>query len=308
MPNETSLVAHIRQLADGQVRRRGLGLVQGIGDDCAILRPKAGHDLVFTTDFVLQDRHFTLATHKAADIGHKALARSLSDLAAMGSRPVFCLVSLALPETQGKPFITGFYRGLLALATQHGIALAGGDLASFPSIAADVMCCGEVPGGKALRRSTARAGDLIYVTGSLGASAAGLALGSGRNWRRHLRPEPRVAVGEKLWSFGVRCCMDLSDGLSIDLHRLCRESNASSELSGDLPIAKGATPEQALHGGEDYELLFTASAKLALPDKIAGVPVTCIGRITKGEPGSISLGGKPLPALGFDHFAGANSR
>jgi thiamine-monophosphate kinase len=298
---EIDVVAQIRKFA--VATPKGRELVQGIGDDCAILRPRAKQDLVFTTDFVLEGRHFTLGTHSAADIGHKALARSLSDLAAMGSTPVFCLVSLAVPSHLASRWVGGFYRGLLSLAQRYGTALVGGDLAQFDSVVADVMCCGRVPQGRALLRSGARPGDRIYVTGELGGSARGLAAKRGKHWKRHLRPEPRIAAGLALRRFYVSACMDLSDGLALDLHRLCLESGVSAELNGSLPIARGASLDEALRGGEDYELLFTAPARAHIPPAITGIPVTGIGTVVSGREGSIQFGGRLLPVGGFDHFA-----
>ncbi len=301
MPSETRLIRHIRALAAAQTLNKKL--IKGIGDDCAILRPRPGYDLVFTTDFVLEGRHFTLDTHKPGDVGHKALARSLSDLAAMGSRPLFCLVSLAVPQSLGQRWVSGFYRGLLALAAEHEVSLAGGDLASFDEVIADVICCGEVPSGKALLRSAAKPGDFVYVTGSLGASAAGFRTGRGANWKRQLRPEPRIAAGLALRKQGVTCCMDLSDGLSLDLRRLCLESKVSAALDKELlPIARSATLEDALHGGEDYELLFTAPPKRKVPPFLGSVPVTRIGAIARGKPGLVIFDGRPLASQGFEHF------
>jgi thiamine-monophosphate kinase len=296
---ETEMVQMIRQLAgpaSGQV-------IKGIGDDAAIFRPRAGEDLVFTSDFVLEGRHFTLDTHSAADIGHKALARSLSDLAAMGSEPAFCLVSLALPPALNEIWIRSFYKGLLALAKNYKLALAGGDLARFEMVAVDVICCGRVPQGKALLRSGAMPGDDIYVTGELGGSAHGFRAKRGTSWRRHLRPEPRIAAGLALRKLRVSACMDLSDGLSIDLARLCTESHAGAEIGPHLPVAPRASLREALHGGEDYELLFTAPASKKIPEKIAGLPVTRIGSITRDHSGEIYFGGRLLPPKGFDHFA-----
>lgn len=293
---ETQVVAQIRRLAAaGPLNKE---VIRGIGDDCAVVRPGAKEDLVFTTDFVLQDRHFKLETHKAADIGHKALARSLSDLAAMGSQPVFCLVSLAVPQALSTKWTEQFYRGLLTLANRYSITLAGGDLSRFDKVIVDVMCCGRVPKGKALLRSGAKPGDRIYVTGLLGASALGFATTEGKAWKRHLRPEPRLESGISLRKLGVSACMDLSDGLSLDLHRMCLESKVSAELASDLPIAKGATLEHALHGGEDYELLFTAPPRKRISPEL-GIPV---GVITAGDPGSVLYKGEPITPAGFDHF------
>ncbi|MFL6417705.1 MAG: thiamine-phosphate kinase [Bryobacteraceae bacterium] len=297
---ETAVVNRIRKRAAaiGQAK----ALIRGIGDDCAVLRPKPKHDLVFTTDFVLEGRHFQLANHTAADVGHKALARSLSDLAAMGSEPLFCLVSLGVPMNLGDRWIDGFYRGLLRLAAQHRVTLAGGDLARFDRVVADVMCCGEVLAGKALLRSGARPRDRIYVTGELGGSAHGLATGKGRSWKRHLRPEPRVPAGMLLRALRVSACMDLSDGLALDLHRLCRESRVSAKLSGTLPVAQGASVHDALHGGEDYELLFTAPPRSKIPPHLGELPVSEIGVVTNGRPGRITFAGESLSPEGFDHF------
>jgi thiamine-monophosphate kinase len=138
------------------------------------------------------------------------------------------------------------------------------------------------------------------VTGELGGSALGFELRRGPAWNRHLRPQPRIEVGIALAEEGIAACMDLSDGLSLDLQRLCFESKVSARLTGVLPIAKGASLEQALHGGEDYELLFTTPRRM--PDEIGGVRVTAIGEIVRGLPSEIMWKGKPLPAAGFDHF------
>ncbi|MGH9582424.1 MAG: thiamine-phosphate kinase, partial [Bryobacteraceae bacterium] len=214
---ETQIVERIRRMAEHGHRDKAV--VTAIGDDCAVLRPKANEDLVFTSDFVLEGRHFTLDTHSAADIGHKALARSLSDVAAMGAEPAFCLVSLAVPAQRSSAWATQFYKGLLALADRYKITLAGGDLARFDKVVADVICCGRVPRGKALLRGGAKPGDRIYVTGELGGSAYGLTTQKGRAWRGHLRPEPRIAAGIALRRLGFAACIDISDGLSLDLHR-----------------------------------------------------------------------------------------
>jgi thiamine-monophosphate kinase len=297
---EIQVVELIRKLArTGQQNKE---IVFGIGDDCAILRPRPKEDLVFTSDLVLEGRHFRLDTHRASDIGHKALARSLSDLAAMGSKPVFCLVSLALPAQLGERWVRPFFKGLLALAARYELTLIGGDLARFDTVIADVICCGCVHRGKAILRSGAKPGDGIYVTGALGASAHGLATHKGSAWRRHVRPEPRIAAGLALQRVGVSAAMDVSDGLSLDLRRLCLESKVSADLDGDLPIAPGATLYEALHGGEDYELLFTAWSRAKIPQQINGVPITRIGSITSGRPGHVRFDGRPLKPEGFDHF------
>lgn len=278
------------------------GMVRGIGDDCAIFRPRPREDLLFTTDLLVEDVHFRRTTHTARDCGHKALARGLSDIAAMGGRPRFCLLSLAVGKGLDQRWVEGFYKGLLELATETDCPLAGGDLAHADQTAADIIVCGAVPRGKALRRDTAKPGDGVFVTGALGVSALGLATGKGLPWRRHLRPEPRLAAGLALRRLGATAAMDLSDGLSIDLHRLAKASGVAAMLDGDLPAFEGATLAQALHGGEDYELLFTLGPRKKAPLEVAGLPVTRIGRIIEGPPGQVRVPGGILQPLGYDHF------
>ena len=279
------------------------GLVLGIGDDCAIFRPRgASEDLLFTTDMLIQDVHFRRETHGAGDVGWKALARGLSDIAAMGGEPRFCLLSLALAPWVQPRWLAGFYSGLLRLAARTQTPLMGGDLAHTENVMCDIVVCGAVPRGTALRRDGARAGDAIYVSGALGGSALGLATGAGRAWRRHLRPQPRLALGRFLRArLRATAAMDLSDGLSLDLHRLCLASGLSAEIQPP-PRFPGATLEQALHGGEDYELLFTVPPRVRVPRDFEGVPLTCIGAMRPGRPGAVELEGAPLAPLGYDHF------
>lgn len=276
------------------------GVALGIGDDCAIFRPRAGEELLFTTDLLLEDVHFRRANHSPEAVGHKALARGLSDIAAMGGVPRFCLVSLAAPPD--RLWIRRFYRGLLALADAHGTALAGGDLARSERIACDIVVCGAVPRGTALRRDGARAGDEIWVSGRLGGSALGLDTGKGKAFRRHLRPEPRLCLGAFLRTrLKATAAMDLSDGLSLDLHRMCLASGTAASIEAP-PAYSGATLAQALHGGEDYELLFTVRPGTRVPPAFEGTPLARIGAMRKGAAGEILLAGKPLPPAGWDHF------
>ncbi|HEV1285233.1 MAG TPA: thiamine-phosphate kinase [Bryobacteraceae bacterium] len=267
--NELELVERLRRLAAAK------GLTLGIGDDCAIYRPRAGEELLFTTDQMIEDVHFTRA-QRAASIGERALARSLSDIAAMGGEPRFCIVAMAATDPK---WIEDFYRGLLRLAKRTATALAGGDLARDEKIRCDVMVCGSTPRGKALRRDGARAGDSIFVSGRLG-----------KAWDRRI--EPRLELGKKLRGLAT-ACIDLSDGLSLDLHRLCLASGVAAEIDR-VPVMRGATMERALHGGEDYELLFTA--------KKAPRGVTRIGRVIRGTAGTIHFQGSPLEPRGYDHF------
>lgn len=274
--NELEIIERIR-------RRAGRGsLVLGIGDDCAIFRPRAGEDLLFTTDQMIEDVHFTRAKGlSAASIGERALARSLSDIAAMGGEPRFCLVALAVPA-QHETWIDEFFRGLLRLAKRTKTVLAGGDLAHAEKIYCDVMVCGSAPRGKALRRDGARPGDLLFVSGRLG-----------KSWTRPIRP--RLALGQTLRGRATSC-IDLSDGLSLDLHRLCAASGVAAEIDR-VPVAAGATLDRALHGGEDYELLFTLPANRRAPRG-----TTRIGRIVRGAAGAVKLEGCLLEPRGYDHF------
>jgi thiamine-monophosphate kinase len=278
-------------------------LVLGIGDDCAIYRPHGSReDLLFTTDMLIEDVHFRRGTHHPADVGWKCLARGLSDIAAMGGEPRFCLLSLALAEWADAQWVAGFYRGLLRLARREGIALAGGDLARASKVTCDIVVCGAVPRGRALRRDGARAGNAIYVSGVLGGSAFGLARGSGNAWKRHAQPEPRLALGRFIREeLRATAAMDLSDGLSLDLARMCEASGLRAEI-GMPPIFPGANLEQALHGGEDYELLFTLPARVAVPMEFEGLPLTRIGVMRRGK-AEVIMNGAPLEALGWDHFA-----
>ena len=278
-------------------------VVLGIGDDCAVYRPRGGReDLVFTTDLLIEDVHFRRQTHRAEDVGWKCLARGLSDIAAMGAEPRFCLLSLAVAKWAGAKWVEGFYRGLLRLARREDTVLAGGDLARAAKVTCDIVVCGAVPRGRALRRDGAHAGDIIYVSGALGGSALGLATGSGKAWKRHVRPEARLALGRFLREkLRATAAMDLSDGLSLDLRRMCEASGLRAEIEAP-PVYPRATLEQALHGGEDYELLFTAPPRVNVPTDFMGLALTRIGTMRRGRPGVI-LDGEPLAALGWDHFA-----
>ena len=279
------------------------GVQLGIGDDCAIYRPRPREELVFTTDFLIEDVHFRWNTHTPAQIGHSALARGLSDLAAMGAKPVFCLLSLALSDRADKRWVRAFFSGLLKLADETATVLAGGDLARDGKVHCDIVVCGSVPQGAALRRSGARPGDRIFVSGLLGGSALGLATGTGAAWKRHVRIEPRIRLGQFLRTrLKATACMDLSDGLSLDLRRLCLESVVSAAITVP-PRFAGASVEQSMHGGEDYELLFTVPARGRVPAEFEGMALTEIGKITAGRAGRVLLDGKPLRAAGFDHFA-----
>jgi thiamine-monophosphate kinase len=283
---EIELIRRIARRAKG--RAASEGLIRGIGDDCAIVRPRAGEDVLLTTDFVIEGTHF-LKSAEAASVGQRALGRGLSDIAAMGGTPRWCLVSLAMPKSTPAKWVDGFYTGLLDMARAHRVALAGGDVARSAKITCDIVVAGTAPKGKALRRDTARAGDRIYVSGELG-----------RPW--DLPPEPRLKLGRYLVG-RTTAAMDLSDGLSLDLHRLCLESGLAASIFFPLPVWPGVTLDRALHGGEDYELLFTAKASTPLPTQYGGVPLTWIGTMARGRPGAVTFMGRNLAPRGWDHFA-----
>jgi thiamine-monophosphate kinase len=313
----------------------------GIGDDCAILRPPAGCEVLVTTDFTLEGRHFRRDLHPPEAVGHRCLARGLSDLAAMGATPLAAFLSLALPgsmlaESAGRAWIERFFSGLRALAEMHRVPLAGGDTSESPGgkngvVLADIVLIGTAPKGEALRRSGGGGGDALYVTGELGGAAAELSAMLRRQRRilnvptteghPHLFPEPRLDVGESLLRRELaNACIDLSDGLSTDLAHLCRASGVCAEIEqASLPIhplalklgAKAAL-QAALHGGEDYELLFAAPASILMPTSLAGVSITRIGSLKKRRSGSplmtmLAPDGShaELAAGGWEHFSAA---
>jgi thiamine-monophosphate kinase len=327
-PGEPDLLRELRARA---ARGPQAGLRLGIGDDCALIAPRRGEELAVTTDLSIAGRHFRLEWHPPEAVGHRALARGLSDLAAMGARPVAAFLSLGLPREltraagrkTSSSWMSRFLDGLLRLAGNHKVPLAGGDLSESPLAVADIVLVGAVPRGRALLRSGARPGDLLYVTGTLGGAAAGLermkgaGSGAARSAKKaepalapHLYPQPRVAQGMWLVRRGAAtAAIDLSDGLSTDLGHIGEESGVGAEIDAlALPVAPGATLEQALHGGEDYELLFAARPAVRLPRAIAGVRVTRFGRVVrrrKGKP-TVTLvspqGRQPLEPRGWEHF------
>ena len=303
------------------------GLKLGIGDDAALVEVARGHQAILTTDLSIEGVHFLSRLHPPRAVGHRALARALSDVAAMGGTPRFALVSLAISRRTSRAWVQEFYAGLLGLAARLGVTLIGGDTAVVKGgISADVIAVGEAPRGKALRRSGARPGDQIFVSGKLGLSALGLRLlRSGRAGKAasekealfaHLYPQPRCALGRYLSERRLAsACIDLSDGLSTDLAHLCAASGVGARIqAGRIPLAD--TPggsrrmdslQTALSGGEDYELLFTVPrGKVAgIPRRHRGVTLHRIGEITRSQKvvllqtngRSISL----VPA-GHDHF------
>jgi thiamine-monophosphate kinase len=334
---ELAIIRHIR----GQAARTASTAIRlGIGDDCALLRPGAGEEIAVTTDLTIAGTHFRLDWHTPESAGHRALARGLSDLAAMGATPLAAFLSLGLPRALAHPkgrweksWTARFLDGLLKLARAHKTPLAGGDLSETPIPLADIVLIGSVPVGRALLRSTARAGDLLYVTGVLGGGAASLpyldrlakaskAGQMGLNPRRipknlepllarHFWPLARLAQGRRLRSQGLAsAAIDLSDGLSTDLAHLCEESRVAAEIDPALlPVHPGANLDYALHGGDDYELLFTARPSARIPKSIAGVAITRIGRILPARRNRAAVtmltqnGPQPLEPRGWEHFS-----
>jgi thiamine-monophosphate kinase len=310
--SELELIRRIRSVANRRITKPG----HAIGDDCAILDIPRGHEMLITTDFSLEGVHFRREWHPADSVGHRCLARGLSDIAAMGGIPRAAFLSLAVPADLPQHWVDDFFRGFLKLAKQYKIQLAGGDTAQSPiGILADIIVAGSAPRGKAILRSGARPADILYVTGTLGASVATLQqLRRGKKFwpitqPRHFYPDPRLTIGKYLREKKLATAMiDISDGLSSDLHHICDESRVGATIeAAALPAVAGDNALQyALHGGEDYELLFTAPPGRAVPSKIAGVPVTRIGSITRVRRVTFRTADgrtQPLQPGGWQHLA-----
>jgi thiamine-monophosphate kinase len=344
--NEFDFINKLRGLA--QEQGVSPGLVRGIGDDAAVLKSLTGTDVVISTDLLVEDIDFRRDTTQPDLLGHKALAVSLSDIAAMGARPRWAMLSLGLPnEVWESGFVEGFYAGFFELASRYGVTLIGGDVSRTPDkIVIDSIAIGECLMEREVFRSGAKPGDQIFVTGFLGDAAAGLRLlerGARLSPRstteptskveqarehpvdhlllRQLRPEPRVGwgllVGEKRLATAM---IDISDGLSSDLNHLCSESNVGALIqASQIPIDSRVTELSgrraldplmlALHGGEDFELLFAVSPENVrrLPKRVDGVSLTRIGEIKNASAGvQIAEGSKiwKLEPRGWEHFKG----
>jgi thiamine-monophosphate kinase len=275
------------RLLTGRWKAKSRDVLVGVGDDCAVLRGE-GRSLLFKTDAVVEGVHFSAKT-PAALIGRKALARVLSDIAAMGGTPLAALVTLGLPGDESLRRLDAIYRGMEKLARENEVALVGGETTRTRELFLSIALLGECRGVKPVLRSGARAGDLIFVTGRLGATQA----------RHHLHFTPRLAEGRWLARHGIATAMmDLSDGLGADLPRLGRASGIGYEVDeAAIPRARGASLEAALNDGEDFELLFTVSPRRAAWLKKTwpfATPVHCIGSMRKGRAAAF--------AHGFDHF------
>lgn len=330
---ENKLVAAI---ADGYSRANAR-LIKGMGDDTSVTVQSGGLALLATTDILIEGIHFIRAFTTPYLLGRKALSVSLSDIAAMGGKPLFHLVSIAMPPDTPKTFINGLYKGLDACGLDYGSCLAGGNTARLPDrVMISTTVFGEMAEGRVVYRSGARPGDVICVTGCLGDSALGLSVlqkdgarGLRGTYRdavlKHLNPTPRLALGMALASGRLATAMmDLSDGLGVDLGRLCEASGVAAQVELEkIPVstclmrsvkgAKSAATTIAAGGGEDYELLFTSSSRcakrLAAAASRIGTSITPIGLITeKGKGGQtvafLNKNGKAvdLKKRGFQHF------
>jgi thiamine-monophosphate kinase len=328
---ELGLISRFR---DACARPGAPGVQVGIGDDTAVLRLTPGASLLATTDLVIENVHFRRASSSPRDIGWKAMAVNLSDIAAMGGTPRWALVSLALTDASSVDDVDALYAGMQEAAAPHGVLIAGGDTSASPTgWVINVTVLGEHTGAPRLR-SMARPGDAVAVTGSVGRSAAGLAvLERGQPGAvdaaaldeltsAHRRPTARVAEGAWLGAQpSVHALMDCSDGVATDLGHVCRASGVAARIRVDrLPVsaavraaarALGVDPiAWAASGGEDYELLLTceADAVRRLADGLraaTGTPLTAIGEIGSGSPGIawVDAAGAPVPVrAGYEHF------
>lgn len=328
---EDELVRAIRKVLSGEAP----GVLVSVGDDAAVV--EAGeHQLVLTSDMLVEEVHFDLMSVSAHDLGHKSITASASDIAAMGGSPRYGLVSLALPATVEAPWVMELYGGIREAAHEYGMVVVGGDTTRGEQHVVSVAAVGTVARGKAVTRSGARSGDHLVVTGTLGGAAGGLRLagepphgvrGALRSaWGRelvqaYLRPVARVGEGETLAQSGATAMIDISDGLALDLSRLCAESEVGATLRlADVPVPQaleelgrelGIDPlEQALHGGEDYELLAclppdaVAPAQEQIRDRF-GTTLTPIGEVTDDGLVAVQVDGAeaPLEPKGWDPFA-----
>jgi thiamine-monophosphate kinase len=320
------LLAKIASSAEGKQAASWQQLIIGIGDDAAVWRGDASTQLA-TVDSLIQDVHFSLRFTPWKDLGWKAMAANLSDIAAMGGVPKYALVSLALPGDTKVDDVTALYQGMIELAQQSGVAVIGGDISRAPLVIITITVLGNTRDqSRVLTRSAATPGEQIAVTGYLGAAAAGLEMlarqlqfdaevtDSLRNAFFH--PQPRIAEGQLLAQQGVKAAIDVSDGLISDLTHICQQSQVGARIEVDRvpihPVAKASfgdkSLELALSGGEDYELLFTASTEVINRVKRTTSCLTVIGEITTDNIGKVIVvdrHGEPLSPgkLGWEHFS-----
>lgn len=323
---ENAVIEKLRRMAP-ESGRRFSGLRVGIGDDAALWKPRPGHETILTCDYFLEGTHFLTGKHPPDAIGWKCLARALSDIAAMGGRPRCFLLSLALPRSHRGQWLTDFLSGLGRASKRFGCVLAGGDTTVDRKALINVTVIGEVPAGSGLLRSAARPGDMIYVSGTLGEAELGLRLLRNRQAKpkrndprlgKHLYPEPRLQLAQWLTAKRIpSAMMDISDGLSSDLQRLCAASRVGARINVDaLPLVRlngkprgprFDTLSLALNGGDDYELLFTVNPRNTqrLPGSFDGLPLTRVGEITQKRKLLVRDAQgreRPLVSRGWDPF------
>ncbi len=324
---EFGLIDILAKMVDSSKGRQAASwqqLISGIGDDAAAWRGDASIQLA-TVDSLIQDVHFSLSTTPWRELGWKALAVNLSDIAAMGGVPRYALVSLALPGATEVEDITALYRRMIELAQQFGVAIVGGDTSSAPLVAINITILGSASSRKdILTRSAAKPGEKIAITGYLGTAAAGLEMltkqlqfdpeANACLKQAFLQPYPRIAEGQLLVGQGIKTAIDISDGLIADLNQICKASQVSARIEVNLvPILPAVKTnfdgglELALSGGEDYELLFTGSTETI--DKVkraASCPVTIIGEIIAGKPEVTLIDSQGNPfnpgKAGWEHF------
>lgn len=328
MKSEFEFIEAIKQKSKRRHLKSNVKL--GIGDDCAVIKQNSKKDLVITTDLLVEDIDFRLDWTRPEFIGHKALAVSLSDVATMGAKPIWALVSIGIPEKIWKSdFVERLYEGWFKLAKKFKVELAGGDVSRTPDkIVIDSIVAGAVKKDQAVLRSGAKPGDLLFVTGKLGAAAAGLKLlesgerydpavvKSSNLFKRQLTPTPQVRIGKKIGKLKLATAMiDLSDGLSSDLRHLCRASAVGARIYADkIPLAKNVLRivetktlalEFALDGGEDFELMFAADKKNYDEILKSFTQVSHIGEITETVERVELVGDSETVVLqpkGFQHF------
>jgi thiamine-monophosphate kinase len=263
------------------IRRMGTG----IGDDCAVWHPTPGWETIVTTDQLVEGVHYLRDKTTAQAAGARLVGRGLSDIAAMGGEARLVFLNVAWPASLPKAWQIAFLRGFGAETQRWTVAWAGGDISSTSGTpVASITAIGEVPKGHAILRIGARPGDIVYVSGKLGAARQ--------------RITPRLALGRRLRGIAT-AGIDISDGLSTDLHHLAEESRVGAMIESTR-IPRAGSLERALNYGEDYELLFTAKESARIPARIDGVTITAIGRITRGR--AVMLDGEPLVARGWEHL------
>jgi thiamine-monophosphate kinase len=311
---EDQLIAAINRVLSGA----GHEVVVGPGDDAAVVSPGSG-ELVLTTDSMIEGVHFRNELTTPRDLGYKSIAVNVSDVAAMAASPRFAICALALTDAIDSGWVVELAGGMRECCDEFGLTLVGGNLSRGSEVSIVVTVTGEVVPGRAVRRDGARPGDRLVVTGSLGGSAAGLRVASQRSWsddehdalRRYMRPTPRVGEAGILSTHGVTSMMDVSDGLAIDLSRLCRASGIGARVEiGRVPVHPAATAAEALGGGEDYELLASLPDSDAVEDARSelregfGVSLSDIGAIIEEGLVAVDDDGaeRPMTIEGWDHF------